>query len=487
MNISRQQKQAIGFQYIIDRLMPLTPYGNLALRNMNAYAPGEHQKLNKELENIEKTRTAILQYPELISALKETITPIKNIKASIEKIGTTLTEVDLFEIKRYLIRLQQIKKAYDALNSQAEFYDIHFDDTTDTLKILDPDNTLIPVFHFSAKTFPNLQKIRDEKLSIESKIRNTDSTDDVLNELKAQRSVLAAQEQTEEKQAAIILSKALIPYKTALQSSTSAIASIDLMILKATLALEYCATKPQIDATQITLTDMINPMLDDALKGSGMRFTPISIDCSLGTTVITGANMGGKSVALKTLALNVLLIHYGFFPFAKNVHCPLLDEIYPVSCDLEDANRGLSSFAGEVVMLQEILDNIQNKTALILLDEFARGTNPSEGEVLAKAVCSYLNKRNAYTVMTTHFDGVSSEASTHYQVVGLSKMVLNDELISKFRELSISQRVRAIGAEMDYGLVKVNPSKALPKDAINIAGLLGLDEEIIGLPLSEQP
>lgn len=44
--------------------------------------------------------------------------------------------------------------------------------------------------------------------------------------------------------------------------------------------------------------------------------------------MITGANMGGKSVALKTVAENVLLFQMGFFVFAKYASIPLLDFIF---------------------------------------------------------------------------------------------------------------------------------------------------------------
>jgi len=60
------------------------------------------------------------------------------------------------------------------------------------------------------------------------------------------------------------------------------------------------------------MEDMINPQIADVLEEKGKRFTPVSIALEKGATVITGANMGGKSVALKTIALNILLTQCGF-------------------------------------------------------------------------------------------------------------------------------------------------------------------------------
>lgn len=69
---------------------------------------------------------------------------------------------------------------------------------------------------------------------------------------------------------------------------------------------------------------MINPQTADALHSSGRKFTPVSIELLSGSTVITGANMGGKSVAVKTLALNVLLALCGFPVFAGKPNCRIL-------------------------------------------------------------------------------------------------------------------------------------------------------------------
>lgn len=69
--------------------------------------------------------------------------------------------------------------------------------------------------------------------------------------------------------------------------------------------------------------ELTNPEKAEKLGLRGAAFTPVSIEADRGVTLITGANMGGKSVALKTVALNVLLALAGFFVYASEATVPL--------------------------------------------------------------------------------------------------------------------------------------------------------------------
>ena len=164
---------------------------------------------------------------------------------------------------------------------------------------------------------------------------------------------------------------------------------------------------PELTGGALELEGMTSPKVADALRGQGKEFTPISISLGRGAAVITGANMGGKSVAMKTLALNVLLVHCGFFPFAQRARCPLFHQMYIISEDLESVDRGLSSFGGEIVRFNQMSAQLGEGFSLVLLDEFARGTNPDEGADLVQAVTRYLDRQNVIAVLATHYDNVA--------------------------------------------------------------------------------
>jgi dsDNA-specific endonuclease/ATPase MutS2 len=184
--------------------------------------------------------------------------------------------------------------------------------------------------------------------------------------------------------------------------------------------------------------------------------------------MITGANMGGKSVALRTIVLNILLCRLGFYVFAKEAKIPLFDEVFLVCEDMQDFNSGLSSFGAEIIKFNEITSQIKSGFVFAALDEFARGTNPQEGAAVVRAAASWLAEKSGVCVMSTHYENVVPAAAGHYQVAGLSNLNFD----------KLPAEVGAIARYMDYRMLPAGSSPP-PKDALNICRLLGLDKEIL--------
>jgi DNA mismatch repair ATPase MutS len=259
-----------------------------------------------------------------------------------------------------------------------------------------------------------------------------------------------------------------------------AIADLDLTVEKARLARRWGGVMPQLTEDRLCMQRMVSPRMVELLRDHGLAFTPISMETERGVTVITGANMGGKSVALKTLALNVYLVQHGFFPFAESAQVPLFDGIHILSEDLENVDRGLSSFGGEIVGFNQIITQLKSGLHFVMLDEFARGTNPEEGAAIVQAVTQYLSRRPAMTVLATHFDAVAPLAQAHYQVVGLRQLDMA-RLQRELAGLQGTDSVHHISRYMNYGLYRVQDSRDCPRDALNICRLLGMDGEILDL------
>ena len=120
--------------------------------------------------------------------------------------------------------------------------------------------------------------------------------------------------------------------------------------------------------------------------------------------------------------------------------------------------------------------------ALTVIDvntaQFARGTNPEEGAMIVRAVTRYLNRQDAVTVLTTHYDGVAQEASAHYEVVGLRDMD-TVRVKGEIAMASPEQGADVIAAHMNYGLYRVEREQGCPRDALNICRLLSLTDEIL--------
>ena len=137
----------------------------------------------------------------------------------------------------------------------------------------------------------------------------------------------------------------------------------------------------------------------------------------------------------------------------------------------------MSTFGGEIKLIQEAIEISENK-GLILIDELASGTNPEEGYAISRAVVKYLLDKNSITLLTTHYDNIGNmDKVVHLQVIGLSHMEL-EELKLELKKIQ-PEKINLINRLMDYRLRTVDKTKPVPKDALNIARIMGLDPKII--------
>jgi dsDNA-specific endonuclease/ATPase MutS2 len=477
IELNFQQKDNIGFQYIIDELAPCSPYGEERIKGMKPFTREQKPELLRQLQNIQRVLENRDRCASAMDKLMHTFMCIKNIRKIAEKCcESTLNAIELFEVKRFLLESERMLPLFAEVNAAVCFDGITLKDTTEALELLDPEKNRVASFYISDMYSQELRAIRKEKRALEEAIRRAEGEEK--EELQAKRVLVAVEEEHEERKVRIMLSEQLRPFIPAMLHNMDAIAQIDLSVQKAALARRYGAVLPVITENQVDFAEMTNPQIADSLKKRGNSFTPISLALCEGATVITGANMGGKSVAMKTVALNILLVHCGFFPFAKEAACPIFDSMHIISEDLENTDRGLSSFGGEIVRFNEVLSHLDEGFAFIMLDEFARGTNPDEGAAIVQAVTAYLNKKHAVTLLATHYDNVSDQANAHYQVIGLKDLNV-EELRAQIAAVSGHVGVELISKHMNYGLYRVEGKQNCPRDALNICRLLALNTEIL--------
>jgi DNA mismatch repair ATPase MutS len=254
-----------------------------------------------------------------------------------------------------------------------------------------------------------------------------------------------------------------------------ALGRLDLLLAKAALARELGGVKPKITDRALSFTDMVHPAIDHRLKTQGEAFTPLSIALSPGAAVLMGANMGGKSVCLKTLALNVYLTHCGLFPFARAAQVPFFDQLCLVRGEGEDGREGLSSFGGELMAADAAARAVQAGFCLVLFDEFARGTNPAEAVKLQQGALSYFGASGSVCLFVTHYAPVAARAARRYLVRGIRDL-----------DLSEGRRMIAAGADklsvlrrfMDYGVEEITDA-AVPQKALAVAELLEVEEGLL--------
>lgn len=472
------QRENIGFQYVLDTLRPSSPYGGERVRELRPFRPEERSELLRQLSNIGRVLEGEEHCRKALDQLLRIFMTVKNIRPTVQKcLETSLNEIELFEVKCFLLRCNEMLPLFRELQPVLRLEGIALEDTVQALDLLDPERNRVASFFISDSGSQALRSLRKEKRALEEQIRRLPEGEE-REALRARRVRVASEEELEEMRIRKELSAALRPYVPAMLRNMEMIGEIDLTVEKARLARRYGGVMPELTACRLEMEEVVNPKIADLLREQGKQFTPISIALERGATVITGANMGGKSVALKTVALNVLLIHCGFFPFARRAACPLFDHMHIVSEDLESIDRGLSSFGGEIVRFNQVVGHLKDGLAFILLDEFARGTNPDEGAAIVQAVTKYLDGQNAITLLTTHYDNVVQWGRAHYQVIGLRELDV-EKLKQEMAHLSGDVGVALIGQHMNYGLYRVEGKRDCPRDALNICRLLGMEPEIV--------
>ena len=471
--IDENSLNRLNFKDLLARVDVFSAYGKNKLNNLENFLVGEEEKLEEEFERMQKIYDFISENKKEEMEIEIVLHRFKDIKKLVEnaEAGIILDTVDIFEIKAQLMAMVDLNSYL--LKNKEVFSNFVLKDMNELFKILDPNDEKIATFYIYEAYSVILKEIRRQKKEVENRLFN--ETDyEIVKRLKDERLSILVDEEKEEFKIRRNLTKAIKSYAEDFLTNVEKISNLDFIIAKVKFAKEYNGIKPEVSKKkEIILEDAINLEVKELLEAKNKKYTPISINLNVGTTMITGANMGGKSVALKTIAENVLLFQMGFFVFAKYASIPLLDFIFFVSDDMQDISKGLSTFGEEIIKLKEINSYVKNGTGLIVFDEFARGTNPKEGQKFVKALAKYLNDKSSISIITTHFDSVVENNMKHYQVVGLKNLDFG-KLKTK---LQVNNSLETIQDNMDFTLEESTDTE-VPKDALNIAKLIGLDDEI---------
>ena len=469
--LDENNRNKIGLEFILNHLDTISPYGNIKKRQISPIHKLEN--LEEEFTNLEFFINLLKNNKKEIEKVEVLLMRLKDITNIIKNLDTCriLDEVELFELKVNSIIFMELKNIGNSLFSK----EFHLFDLKKLLEILDPEEKNIPTFHIYSKYSEKLKNIRDKKSKIEAQMFS--ETNSELQEiLRDKRRVIVIAESCEEDLIKKEITKSLVGFTKILTSNIEIIKYIDLLIAKAKLSIKYGAVRPKI-SENIEFIGMFNPEILEILNKKKQRFQKLDILLKNGNTILTGANMGGKTVVLKTLTLNLMLAQMGFFVFADYAELPLLDFIQFLSDDFQDITKGLSSFGAEMIKLKEITGSLKTyKKGFIALDEFARGTNPSEGKNFVKGLSEYINKFESFSIMATHYDGVAGIETPHYQVIGLKN--INFENLKRKIDLNNKDSVSLIQNHMDYSIEKIDSNLEVPKDALNIATLIGLDKEL---------
>ena len=224
------------------------------------------------------------------------------------------------------------------------------------------------------------------------------------------------------------LTRAVLAEEPRIRRIEERLGEVDLACAKAAWADAYAFQRPEIeDGMVLDLKEARHPWLlwlrrdtsRDARSPDleALHRSVVPLDIRLGgrfrILIVTGPNTGGKTVALKTVGLVVLMALSGIpIPAAAGSKVPMALDIFADIGDEQSIEQSLSTFSGHLGQIAEVLRR-SGPQALILLDELGAGTDPLEGAALGTALLDVFHTRGWHAIITTHIGSLKEYAFDH--------------------------------------------------------------------------
>lgn len=217
---------------------------------------------------------------------------------------------------------------------------------------------------------------------------------------------LKIDEENEERRILYILTAMLSDKADTMRQNHETIEKLDFLFAKGKFSMALDGTEPEINTDRIIkISGGRHPLMEKSIN------VPLQFEIGKGINgiIITGPNTGGKTVALKTVALNCLMAQCGL-----HVSCEKADICMNnlILCDIGDGqnlSENLSTFSAHITNVLSILKKADGES-LVIMDELGSGTDPAEGMGIAVAVLKELKRSGALYLVTTHYPEVKAYA-----------------------------------------------------------------------------
>lgn len=401
-----------GLRFILDELCTHSSYSRKLLLEST---------MMHDRESIEKSYSVLKEFYHVvenddnknaIQTLQFKLCKLKDINNTISRLSssTVIDDIELYEVKSLALLSADVKNILEKLNL---INVIGIPTLDDVVKILDPDGLRIATFYIYdsySEKLAVLRKKLKEKDFYQEEIYN--KVMEVEDEIRAK------------------LSEALKPFVHDLCEALNALADVDLNLAKALQMKELGLCFPTISNDNVaTYKGIFHPEVKNILDKEKREYQKVDIQFGMKPVIIMGANMGGKTIVLKTLAMSQYLMQFGFGIPADSAEMMIYDEMFCLTTDDQSLNKGLSSFAAEMKNIDAVIKaSHDDKKILALIDEPARSTNPTEGTALVSSLVKLLQNKAMSLIIVTHYN-IKTYNNKCLRVKGLENGKMNYELV----------------------------------------------------------
>ena len=272
---------------------------------------------------------------------------------------------------------------------------------------------------------------------------------------------LEAEERREVVRILVDFTKLVRPYVNEIIYAYLLLAEIDFIRARAEFAALVGGIEPEVQAAPVI--DWISsrhPLLWLALKKQDKPVVPLDLTLTRDRhiLIISGPNAGGKSVCLKTVGLLQYMLQCGLsVPMSERSTVGVFKNLMIDIGDEQSIENDLSTYSSHLLNMKNMMRQANDGT-LLLIDEFGTGTEPQIGGAMAEAVLNQFVKKQAWGVITTHYQNLKHYADSHDGIANGAMLYDRHEMRPLF-QLAIGQ-----------------PGSSF---AIEIARKTGIPEEVI--------
>lgn len=241
-----------------------------------------------------------------------------------------------------------------------------------------------------------------------------------------------------------------------IKASEDLLAQIDFHFAKARYAIKIKAIEPELVTEKyLKFDNMKHPLLINHVEKVVENDFEIGKDFN--SIIITGSNTGGKTVAVKTIGLFILMTKAGLFLPCSEAKVHPFKNVFADIGDEQSIVQSLSTFSSHMINIIDILKNCDNNT-FVVIDEICAGTDPQEGSILAQVILEQLAQKEVTSCITTHYGELKAlEFSNNY-----------------FKNACVEFDIKSL--KPTYKLIIGIPGLS---NAISISSVLGLDKELV--------